>query len=128
MIRKYHLETSLKQTKTKIKMNNIIKLSTKADRNKPKNQKATDDVASKERGAPMTSRFGVSTKSSFTCFFRGAKGETGGIGHSENVESYVKKMKKRVEKNVSDVVNDPVEAHDVKNYMEADINRQILAL
>lgn len=76
----------------------------------------------------MVSRFGVSTKSSFTCFFRGAKGETGGRGHSENVESYVKRLKKRVEKNVSDIVNDPVEAHDIKNYIQADKNRNVLAL
>ena len=74
----------------------------------------------------MVSRFGMSTKSTFTCFFRGANGETGGRGHSENVESYVKKLKKRVVKNMSDVVNDPVEARDVKDYMDADNYRKEL--
>ena len=78
-------------------MNNLIKLSTKADRiQKVKNNKAAStDVTANQRGAPMQSRFGISTKSQFTCFFRGANGETGGRGHSDNVDSYVKQMKKR---------------------------------
>ena len=62
----------------------------------------------------MVSRFGASTKSQFTCFFRGAKDETGGRGHSENVSSIVKKLKQRVQENMSDVINDPVEVNDIK--------------
>ena len=96
-------------------MNNLIKISTRSDR-----QKQSEDVVSPEsdavviqRGASMVSRFGSSTKSQFTCFFRGAKGETGGRGHSENVVSMVKKMKQLTQENISDVINDPVEANDV---------------
>ena len=70
----------------------------------------------------MQSRIGISTKSQFTCFFRGAKGETG--GRSQTVESYVKNYKKRIEKNTSDIVNDPVEVRDVKEYIGADKIRQ----
>ena len=40
----------------------------------------------------MMSRFGSSTKKDFTCFFRGAKGETGGQEHASNVDSIVKKQ------------------------------------
>jgi len=63
-------------------MNSIIKISTKADRNKPKNQGLdVTDVASDQRGANMMSRSGIATNSTFTCFFRGANDETGGKAH-----------------------------------------------
>ena len=61
-------------------MNNLIMLSTKADRNKPKPKdlNAPRDNKAEQRGASMQSRYGKETKMQFTCFFRGANGETGG--------------------------------------------------
>ena len=99
-------------------MNNLIKLTEKGV--KPNDPKAVNDKASKQRGAPMVSRFGVSTKSTFTCFFRGAKGETGGRGHSENVESHVRKLQASVVKDMSEIVNEPVKSKDIKAFMAAD--------
>ena len=72
-------------------MNTIIKLSTKAERlrtqesQKPETEE--DGQTMSQRGAPMVSRSGHRTNIQHTCFFRGAKGETGGKAHSEAVES-----------------------------------------
>ena len=106
-------------------MNNLIMLSTKADRKKPQAESgqapkpAEIDVASQERGAPMQSRVGMSTISQYTCFFRGATGECGGSGKQnfDNIESTVKKLQQVGEKNESDVVNDPVQNSDVRSYI-----------
>ena len=68
----------------------------------------------------MVSRFGVSTKSTFTCFFRGAKGETGGRAHSENATSHVRKLQASVVKDMSDIAVDPVGTKDIKAFMAAD--------
>lgn len=110
-------------------MNNLIKISTKADRAKPKSDaKAKADIAASRRGAAMLSRFGIATKGQYTCFFRGANGETGGLHYSENTTSHVKQLKKPVDTNASDIINDPVEAHNVKDYIETDAIRQALEL
>ena len=101
-------------------MNSIIKISSKADRNKPKDPTATEDVAANQRGANMLSRFGVATKSQFTCFFRGAKGETGGKAQSDLVESYVKNFNKRECPKMSDIVTDQVNEQDVGKYISVE--------
>ena len=73
----------------------------------------------------MQSRIGMSTKVKYTCFFRGARGETGGVSHAEKVESPVKNLKKPVRINDSNIVNDPVESQDVKDFVETHAKRAL---
>ena len=64
----------------------------------------------------MQSRNGKATVYEYTCFFRGAKGETGGQNFAE-LDSPVKKLMKRIEKDLSDVVKDPITEKDVREYI-----------
>lgn len=65
---------------------------------------------------------GTSTKAQFTCFFRGAKGETGGKTFQEGSESTVKKLKQVGQggDNISDIVNEPVLASEVRTFIAFD--------
>ena len=65
----------------------------------------------------MLSRMGVSTKSTHTCFFRGAKGETGGKAMNEKVKSQVDYTHHAAVQIVSDVCAEPVGKKDIKNYI-----------
>ena len=101
-------------------MNTIIKLSTKAERQRPQgNEKPAaeeDSIVKDQRGAPMVSRSGNKTVYDHPCFFRGAKGETGGKGHCE-AESTVKKLINFADLDLDDVSKDLVEGKDVKSYI-----------
>ena len=72
----------------------------------------------------MQSRIGTATKSQFTCFFRGAKGETGGKNFQETCESPIKKLKRVVEHDISDVITEPVNAPDVLNYITFEVKKK----
>ena len=67
----------------------------------------------------MQSRSGKATIFDYTCFYRGAKGETGGENFAE-LTSPVKMLMKRVEKDLSDVAKDPITEKDVRDYIKVE--------
>ena len=65
----------------------------------------------------MVSRSGRETRFSYTCFFRGAKDETGGRGHGEASESHVQKLRSEGPVATVALSEEPVEAREIKQYM-----------
>ena len=102
-------------------MNCLVRLSTRADRQKPPELAAAQAAAAardpvvQKRGANMVSRSGRETRFSYTCFFRGAKDETGGRGHAS--ESHVQKLRRSGPVETVPVSEEPVVAKEIKQYM-----------
>ena len=65
----------------------------------------------------MVSRCGQETRFFYTCFFRGAKDETGGRGHSGAAESHVQKLRSKGQVETVAVAEEPVAAKEIKQYM-----------
>ena len=80
----------------------------------------------------MVSRSGNKTVYDHTCFFRGAKGETGGKNHPE-AESQVKKLINFADLAQDDVSKDLVQGKDVVQYItvqefkKEQANKKVLA-
>ena len=104
-------------------MNCLVRLSTRADRQKPPElvaaqaASAARDPVVQKRGANMVSRCGRETRFSYTCFFRGAKDETGGRGHGAASESHVQKLRRTGPVETVAVSEEPVVAKEIKQYM-----------